>query len=54
MIIIAYVLIASGAFITFFSKLIAEVVLSNKREVKEADMANGFACILAAAVMILI
>lgn len=58
MIIIAYVLIALGVFITFFSKLIAEVILSNKREVNEADIVYikliGFACILAAAIMILI
>ena len=38
MIIIAYVLIALGSFITFFSKLIAEAILSNKREVNEADL----------------
>ena len=58
MIIIAYMLIALGVFITFFSKLIAEVILSNKREVNEADIVYikliGFACILAAAIMILI
>ncbi len=58
MIIIAYVLIALGSFITFFSKLIAEAILSNKREVNEADFLYiklvGFACILAAAIMILI
>ena len=58
MIIIAYMLIASGAFITFFSKLIAEAILSNKREVNEADMVYiklvGFVFILAAAIMILI
>jgi hypothetical protein len=51
-------LIVSGAFITFFSKLIAEAILSNKREVNEADIVYikliGFACILAAAIMILI
>ena len=58
MIIVTYVLIALGAFITFFSKLIARAILSDKREVNEADIIYikliGFACILAAAIMILI
>ena len=58
MIIIAYVLIALGAFITFFSKLIAQAILSDKREVNEADVIYikliGFLFILAAAIMILI
>ena len=58
MIIAKCVLIALGGLITFFSKLIAEAILSNKREVNEADIVYikliGFACILAAAIMILI
>ena len=58
MIIISYVLIALGVFITFFSKIIAEAILSNKREVNQADIIYiklvGFACILAAAVMVLL
>ena len=58
MIIAMYILIVLGAFITFFSKTIAQALLSNKREVNEADMIYiklvGFVFILAAAIMILI
>ena len=58
MIIAMYILIVLGAFITFFSKTIARALLSNKREVNEADMIYiklvGFVFILAAAIMILI
>ena len=58
MIIIAYILIALGAFATFFSKTIAEAILSEKREPNEADIVYiklaGFACVIAAGLMILI
>ena len=58
MIIIAYVLIALGAAITFLSGKIAKAILKNKREPNEADIVYiklvGFACILASAIMILL
>ena len=58
MIIIAYVLIALGAAITFLSGKIAKAILKNKREPNEADIVYiklvGFACILASVLMIFI
>jgi len=58
MIIIAYVLIALGAAITFMSGKIAKAILKNKREPNEADIVYiklvGFACILASGLMIFI
>lgn len=58
MIILKCILIALGAVITFFSKMIAEAILNGKREPNEADLVYiklvGFACVLAAAIMILI
>jgi len=58
MIIIAYVLIALGAAITFMSGKIAKAILKNKREPNEADIVYiklvGFACILASVLMIFI
>lgn len=50
-----YILAATGAFITFASKSIADVIFSGKREVNDADIVYiklvGFALILAAALI---
>ena len=58
MIIIAYILIALGAAITFLSGPIATKILKDKREPNEADIVYtklvGFACILASVLMIFI
>ncbi len=50
------ILMVFGAMITFFSRKIAELILSGKREVNEADIVYiklvGFAFVLAAAIII--
>ena len=50
-----YVLAVAGAFVTFASKVIAEAILSGRREPNEADIVYiklvGFALILAAAII---
>ncbi len=53
-----YILAVAGAFITFASKTIADVIFSGKREPNEADIVYvklvGFALILAAALIVFI
>ncbi len=56
MMIISFILIILGAFVTFGSKKISQAILSKKREPNEADIVYtklfGFALILASALMV--
>ncbi len=58
MIIIACILIAFGAVLTFFAKPIAETILSGKREPAEADITYaklaGFVLVLVGAIVVFI
>ena len=58
MIIIACILIAFGALLTFLSKSVAETILSGKREPTEADITytklSGFALVLVGAILVFV
>ncbi len=58
MIIIEFILVFFGAFVTFFSEKVAKAILKNKRKPNEADIVYtklvGFASILAATLMVFV